>query len=270
MVKPRVALVSVRYSKYGPLACSAQWGKEQNVDVKFVKHETWAEVVLNRPDVKNAIYGPLGLELAKAFEAAQSDDDIQVVLFRGAGGAFCSGLDLKAFSAKPSPPWMKTWKDTWRRAHRAIFDCSKPIVCALERFAINGGAALAIASDFCICGEEAFLSVGEVKLGMAAPYNLVWLRLKHSESVTARLALLGERVHGPQLLELGVVTECVADETVESRARAFAEHLAAYPPGALSRIKRTSRALANIDIEAHFDVAIQHAQGGAKPPPKRS
>ena len=42
------------------------------MDVKFVKHETWAEVVLNRPDVKNAIYGPLGLELAKAFEAAQA------------------------------------------------------------------------------------------------------------------------------------------------------------------------------------------------------
>ena len=57
--------------------------------------------------------------------------------------------------------------------------------------------------------------MGEVKLGMAAPYNLVWLQLKHSESVTARLALLGERVHGPQLLELGVVTECVADEAVD-------------------------------------------------------
>ena len=120
-----------------------------------------------------------------------------------------------------------------------------------------------------ICGEEAFLSVGEVKLGMAAPYNLVWLRLKHSESVTARLALLGERVHGPQLLELGVVTECVADETVDSRARAFVDISQLTRPR-IVRIKRTSRALANIDIEAHFDVAIQHAQGGAKPPPKRS
>ena len=240
------------------------------MDVKVVKHEAWAEVVLNRPEVKNAITGPLGLELAQAFEIVQNDDDIQVVLFRGAGGAFCSGLDLKAFGAEPSPAWMKTWKETWRRAHRAIFDCSKPIVCALERFAINGGAALAIASDFCISGEEAFLSVGEVKLGMAAPYNLVWLQLKHSESVTARLALLGERVHGPQLLELGVVTECVADEAVEPRAREFTEQLAAYPPGALSRIKRTSRALANIDIEAQFDIAIRYAQGGAKPPPKRS
>ena len=102
------------------------------MDVKVVKHEAWAEVVLNRPEVKNAITGPLGLELAQAFEIVQNDDDIQVVLFRGAGGAFCSGLDLKAFGAEPSPAWMKTWKETWRRAHRAIFDCSKPIVCALK------------------------------------------------------------------------------------------------------------------------------------------
>ena len=61
------------------------------------------------------------------------------------------------------------------RAHSALFNCTKPIVGALERYAINGGAALAIARDYLVAGEQAFLQVGEVQIGMAAPYNMAWL-----------------------------------------------------------------------------------------------
>ena len=66
----------------------------------------WAEMVLNRPERKNAITGPLGSELAEVVTEAGTIDGVNVLLLRGAGGAFCSGLDLKAFNEDPTPDWV--------------------------------------------------------------------------------------------------------------------------------------------------------------------
>ena len=128
--------------------------------VEWIAHEGWGEVVMNRPDVKNAINGPLGEGLAAALNRANEDPEINVVVLRGAGGAFCSGLDLKAFNAEPEPEWLARFNQIWRGAHRALFECQKPIIGALERYAINGGAALALAADLLVAGESAYVQVG--------------------------------------------------------------------------------------------------------------
>ena len=238
--------------------------------VTYEVRDQVAHITLNRPSRRNAITGPLGVALAEAFEAAQDDGDVNAVLFSGAGGAFCSGLDLGEFSADPKPDWMAEWPALWRRAHKAIFACEKPIVGALERFAINGGAALMLACDFVVAGETAFLHVGEVQIGMAAPYNLAWLRLKHSEAVCMQLAMLGERVEGTSLVTLGVAHTAVPDTAVREHASALAAQLAGYPNRAAPRIKRGLRKTTDVDMDAYFDRAWSAASGGAKPPPKKS
>ena len=70
-------------------------------EVNVEKGDGWAQVILNRPERKNAINGPLGLKLRDAFEALSVDDEVSVILFRGAEGSFCSGLDLKSFNETP-------------------------------------------------------------------------------------------------------------------------------------------------------------------------
>ena len=77
-----------------------------------------ADVTLNRPERKNAITGPLGEALAEQLTRANEDDDAKVILLHGAGGAFCSGLDLKAFNADPAPPWLAEFQHIWRSACR--------------------------------------------------------------------------------------------------------------------------------------------------------
>ena len=223
-------------------------------EVERIDHDGWAEIVLNRPARRNAINGPLGECLADAFRGVSADDGVQAVLLRGAEGAFCSGLDLKGFNADPPPEWVH-FNPIWRAAHKAIFECPKPIVAALERYAINGGAALALAADLLIVGETAFLQVGEVKMGMAAPYNMAWLRLRHSENVAAKLTITGRRFAGRELAELGVAFEAVADEVVVDAARELTGTLAGYPEGALARIKTTLRAYNASDADAWFDRA---------------
>ena len=231
------------------------------MEVEFVRHERWGEVVLNRPERRNAIDGPLGEQLAAAIHQADGDDGVQAVLLRGAGGAFCSGLDLKAFNAEPPPEWMPGFGTTWRNAHKAIHACRKPIIAALERYAINGGAALALAADLLVAGESAFLQVGEVKQGMSAPYNMAWLRLRHSESVAAQLALSGRRFSGRELAVLGVAYTVAADDKVVSVARELVEELAAYPDGALGRIKSTLRAYNDVPADDWFDRATSRSTG---------
>ena len=218
-----------------------------------------AHVVLNRPERRNALIGPLAEELADRIETLNRDDDVSVLVLRGAGGAFCSGLDLKEFSADPPPEWLPDFATTWQRVHRALFDSSKVVVGALERAAVNGGAALALACDFLIAGESAFLQVGEVQQGMPAPMNMAWLRLRHTEAVAARIALLGDRIQGPELVRLGIAFDCVPDDAVVSAADELAVRLAAHEPSGVRRIKTSVRRTAVTESAEEWFARPQNA-----------
>lgn len=171
--------------------------------VKIEKHTGWAELILNRPERKNAIDGPLADGMLAGLTELNADESIRAIVLRGAGGAFCSGLDLKAFNAESKPDWVPGFHQRWLEVHIALIESRKVLIGALERYAINGGAALAIAADLLISGETAFLQVGEIQIGMAAPRNVAWLMLRHSEAIAARICLIGDRIAGPELFRLG-------------------------------------------------------------------
>lgn len=203
--------------------------------------ERVVHVVLNRPDRRNALTGPLADRLGDTIEAINADDATSVIVIRGAGNAFCSGLDLKEFNSDPQPDWAADFGEKWRRVHRALFDSERIVIGALERAAVNGGAALALACDFLVVGDAAFLQVGEIQQGMPAPMNMAWLRLRHSEALAARVALLGDRILGPELADLGIAHRSVPDDDVVAAADELAARLAAHDPSGVRRIKSSLR-----------------------------
>ncbi len=206
-----------------------------------------ATVTLNRPDRRNALTGPLAGHLAKAIETLNDDDAVSVIVIRGAGGAFCSGLDLKEFNLDPQPDWVAEFGETWQRVHRALFDSDRIVIGALERAAVNGGAALALACDFLVAGETAFLQVGEIQQGMAAPMNMAWLRLRFDEALAGRVALLGDRIAGPELARLGIAHQSVHDTEVLTAADELAARLAKHDPAGVARIKASLRRTGTTD-----------------------
>ena len=206
--------------------------------VKTERGEGWLEITINRPERRNAIIPPVSDAIRAALANAESDEGVACVLLRGEGGFFCSGVDLKALQADPPPPWQGKHGDSWRQLHLALFRFKKPVIGAFEKYAINAGAALAMACDVLIAGETAFLQVGEIQQGASAPMNFAWFRIKATEQVMARLAFYGDRVTAPGLHQLGLVTECVPDNAVLSRCRDLAARMASFPPGATTAIKQ--------------------------------
>jgi len=222
------------------------------------RHDGWAEVILNRPQRKNAVTQPLAAALRDAFLDVAGDDTLRVIVLRGEGGAFCSGLDLKELNADPPPAWAAELQPTWRDAHVALFECPQVVIGALERYAINAGAALALGCDLLVAGEDSYLHVGEVQQGMSAPMNLAWLAARYSENVAARLALTGKRAMGPELVNLGIAMSCVPETEVLSAAQKLAEELAAYPGAGLRNTKAALRTIRGIgDGRAWFDAAAK-------------
>ena len=188
------------------------------------------DVVLNRPHRRNAVTVELIGELLAALRAAEEDDAVGAIVLRGAGGCFCSGLDLGG----ELPPQLST---AWPELHLYIESMRTPIVGALERAAVNAGAALALACDLLVTGETAFLQVKEAAMGMMPPVNLAWLLTRHPVSLARRLTLTCEALPGPELLAVGIAARCVSDSEVVSTARGLADAIAGYPDGAGARIK---------------------------------
>ena len=215
---------------------------QEATPVRTDRHDGWVEVAIDRPERRNALDGPTLDGLLEAVGPLRGDAGVRAVVLAGAGGAFCSGLDLKAFGATPPPPWVAGFPAKLRALHVALASLDAVLLVALERFAINGGAALALAADLAVCGEGAFLQVAEVRLGMPAPNNLAWLRMRHPEAVAARLALTGDRVGAHELLRLGVVAEVVPDDRVLARCRERAAEIAGWPPAGVAAIKSAMRA----------------------------
>jgi enoyl-CoA hydratase/carnithine racemase len=228
-----------------------------------------AIVELNRPERRNAIIPPMLDELTSTVDAASNDPDVRVVLLCGAGGAFCSGLDLTEYNADPAPAWLSTGAESVRAAHAALGACPHPIVVALEQYAINGGAAFALAGDLIVSGSTSWLQVAEVRLGMNAPMNLAWLVARYPMSTVLQIVLTGDRLHGPDLHRLGIAYEVVDDDTVRSRAEELAAMIAAFPPGSARRLKSSALRLVDESTPSSrdwFDRAATLAASGPPPP----
>lgn len=219
-----------------------------------------AELVLNRPDKRNALIVPMMDEMREAIEAFAADDSVSVVLVRGAGATFCAGMDLEARRTDPPPSWLGRSQETWGDFHIALWNCPKPIVAAVERAAIAGGSALCCAWDFIVAGENGRIGATEVRLGMAAaPVNVAWLLTRWGYNTALQVATSAKLFNGRELLGMGIAYDCAPDDQVLATARALAEELCQNPLPAMSTMKRTVQRASGLD----FPALLRQLQGRA-------
>src|SRR5438128_1572848 len=134
--------------------------------VLVVREGHLAHLVLNRPEVLNAIDNTLGEELGAACEALAKDDAVWVVILRGAGDrAFCAGADLKARRDFTSEQW-EGQRSLLRRMFNQLRGVPQPVIAAVHGFALGGGTELAMLADFVVASEDAVFGLTEVSLGI--------------------------------------------------------------------------------------------------------
>lgn len=195
-----------------------------------------ALVTLQRPDKRNALSIELRLELADAFKALSSDDDIGCVVLTGAGGAFCSGMDTSQFGGDLAN--RQRLVETSTVAFQAVGDCRRPIVAAVNGPALAGGFALALLCDLRIAASSATFGYPELPRGIPPSYAAA--RAVLPATVAQELCLTGRVVKAAEAQKLGIVRE-VAQEDVVGRALELANRVAELPRQAILETKRRTR-----------------------------
>ena len=153
-----------------------------DVLVRVERQGARGELVLNRPQRRNALIRPLVEELHAGLDELVADEAVNAILIRGEGGTLCAGLDLKA--RKEEPELLANFGPTWASYHAAVYDCPKPIIGALEGAAIAGGSGLALSCDFLIATE------GEMKKVNWSTRREIWGSTKVVIVFTLFLAFL--------------------------------------------------------------------------------
>jgi enoyl-CoA hydratase len=191
-------------------------------------------VTLNRPEAKNAANKALAEGVAAAMDELDSNDDIRVAILTGAGGTFCSGMDLKAFVSGETPT-------VEGRGFGGLTEKppAKPLIAAVEGYALAGGLELMISCDLIVAADTAKFGIPEVKRGLAAAAGgLVRLPRQVPPRLAMELALTGDFVSAGRAAEMGLINRVVPDGTALDAARELAATICANGPLAVKISKQ--------------------------------
>jgi enoyl-CoA hydratase/carnithine racemase len=194
-----------------------------------------ALIRLNRPEARNALNNEVRRALAEQFRALGDDGETRCIVITGNEKAFAAGADLKEIASLGARDMMQTGV---RRLWKAIADCPKPVVAAVNGFALGGGCELAMHADIIVAGEGAKFGQPELQVGVipggGGTQRLVRAVGKYK---AMKMLLTGEIVDARQAAEMGLASEVVPDARVLERALAIAQRIAELPPIAVMLCK---------------------------------
>ncbi len=191
-------------------------------------------VTLNRPEAKNAANRAVAVGVAAAMDQLDSDDSIRVAILTGAGGTFCAGMDLKAFVTGEMPM-------VEGRGFAGLTEATprKPLIAAIEGYALAGGMELAISCDLIVAADNAKFGIPEVKRGLAAAAGgLMKLPRQIPSRLAMELAITGDFITSQRAYEIGLVNQIVPAGTALAAAKALAAKIAANGPLAVAVSKQ--------------------------------
>jgi enoyl-CoA hydratase/carnithine racemase len=220
-------------------------------DVRYEVVDAGAWVTIDRPGARNALSRSVRAGLAEAFERAEHDDDVSVVVLTGAGDtAFCAGGDLKEMVEErltvPPPDYVPQPGRTLR--------LSKPLVAAVNGIALAGGFLLAQCADLVVAADHARFGISEAKVGRGAPWAapLPWLV---PPRIAMQLLLTGDPTTAQRAFDVGLVNEVVPPEDLVARTRDLVATIAANAPLSVRAAKEMVYAVAEHGRSEAFEVA---------------
>jgi len=205
-------------------------------------------ITINRPAQKNAVNREVALQLASAVDLLDADPELSVGVLTGAGGVFSAGMDLKAFTTGELPVLPGRGFGGLTRAV-----VRKPLIAAVEGWALGGGFELVLACDLIVAAEDAQFGCPEVTWGIA-PLEGGMVRLPHRipYHLAVRLLLTGKRLPAAEAQQYGLVNELTAPGAALEGAQQLAGRLARNAPLAIAAVKEVLRATQGLDDSDAF------------------
>ncbi len=212
-------------------------------------------VTLNRPERRNALTIELMTELTAAIDAAAADEKQRVLILRGAGQAFCAGLDLQETAVL-------------EKAHRSAEMVAKTLlaisqtrlitIAQIHGAAVAGGAGLMSACDFVVAAARTKIGYPEGKRGLVAGLVMTFLRRQLRERDIRELLLTGDLISAERACEIGLVNRVVAPNELESETYEIVAAVLRGAPGALVSTKRLIEELWSSSVEQDVERALRH------------
>lgn len=206
-----------------------------------------ALVRLNRPEAKNALNLAVRKQLAEHFTALGADPAVRCIVLTG-GDCFAAGADIKDMAERGAIDMhLRNVHLLWQ----AIADCPKPVIAAVNGYALGGGCELAMHADIIIAGENATFGQPEVKVGiMPGAGGTQRLTRAIGKFQAMWLLLTGKPVSGREAFAMGLCSQVVPDHEVEAVALKTAQTIAGMPPLAMTQIKEVVRAGQDMSLDA--------------------
>jgi E-phenylitaconyl-CoA hydratase len=214
-----------------------------------------ATITLNRPEAMNSIDPELRRQLKGVWARIHADDSIRVAILTGAGEkAFCTGSDLK----KTMPPKESFAQTAFGQAESdhllAGLNTDKPLICAINGYAMGGGMELALACDIRLASENAQFALSEVRIGSIPGAGGTQRLPRAIGASNAMLMLLtGDRIDAAEALRVGLVSKVVAADQLMPAAQAIARRIAQNAPLAVRAVKRLVQQGMDMPLNAAID-----------------
>lgn len=212
-------------------------------------------LTLNRPERRNALTVELLSELNAAIRIASDQPDERVIILRGAGAAFCTGLDLKEAADQTKA---HATAEMVANTLIAISQTRLITIAAVHGAAVAGGAGIMSACDLVVAAQGTKIGYPETRRGLVAGLVMTFLRRQVGERNMRELLLGSELIDAERAREIGLVNRVVAQADLMNEAQKFAQSVLQGAPGALSQTKRLIEELWSSSVKEDVDLALKY------------
>jgi enoyl-CoA hydratase/carnithine racemase len=210
------------------------------------------EITLNRPKSLNTFTVPLARELNQALRELDSEDQVRVIILKGAGKAFCAGIDVGDFSNKSVMEY-REWIECMENPLVTLSCIKKPVIAQVHGVAAANGAGLVAASDLAVAGENARLGLTAINVGLNCIGPVVPVTRSVGRKRALEMLFFGNLVPAKEALSMGLINRTVPEDDLEEETRKWAFTLAQKSPLALQIAKRAFYGAADQDYYKAFD-----------------
>lgn len=220
------------------------------------KKDRIGTITLNRPEKFNTFSAELARELNAGLRQLDDDEDVSVVVVKGAGRTFSAGIDLAEFPGKTRQEY-KDWIGLMDQMHTTVASMAKPVIAMVRGHAVANGAGLLAAADFAIVAEGTEIGTTAINVGLLCTGPIIPVSYGVGKKKALEMLLSGDMIDAEEALRLGLVNRVVPPDKLEQETLAFAQKLLSKSPLAVKLGKQFYYKMMDMGFRDRFEYSSQ-------------